>query len=682
MKHTLDKIRNNYNLQIFLMVAVLLLMYRTIFGTNDSYFIINIISEILVVLTFISISSIFAEHVSKKKSNPNSLVINVGIIILLILFALLFSENIIRIFYSGNFKVLDNLNIPATLVVFFIVLFLIASLAYVFLVFKEFFFLRQKKNVKLYFNTMAIYFLLASLATLLDNFKGLEFIKQPLLIVAIILIAINSFKISWIAFITKKEKKNLLLYCVILLGLLIANIAISSDNQSFTLIIKNYSPALFQFYYLILLYGLIYFSILFFTTLFHLPTAEAYDRKAEEVSSLHYLSKMINQVLDFSELAETVTELTLKVSSSSAAWIIWKENEIKILSAKNISISEAKKISAALLIQKELKEAETTVTFNLGKYFTKELTEERYSYITLAPIKTHGEIKGYIVAARKDEVIYDDEEKKLLDTFSDYASIAFDNSRLLLESIEKERLEKELDVAREIQRKILPAKTPNFENLDISAVFIPAFEVGGDYYDFFNLSNDNFGFVIADVSGKGISAAFIMAEIKGIFESLSQIMTSPKEILINVNKILERTLERKSFVSATYGIINFNTKTIKFARAGHCPFLLIRNGKAERLKPSGVGLGLNYTNKFENNLEEMEIKLEENDIFVLYTDGITEAKDISLTDFGEERFEEILIKKANENVDSIANEVIQEISQYSKNNSQHDDITLVIFKWK
>ncbi len=90
----------------------------------------------------------------------------------------------------------------------------------------------------------------------------------------------------------------------------------------------------------------------------------------------------------------------------------------------------------------------------------------------------------------------------------------------LEESIEKERLEKELDLAREIQRKILPAENPKYEKLDISSVFIPAFEVGGDYYDFFEINKNNLGFIIADVSGKGISAAFIMAQIKGIFESL------------------------------------------------------------------------------------------------------------------------------------------------------------------
>ena len=126
------------------------------------------------------------------------------------------------------------------------------------------------------------------------------------------------------------------------------------------------------------------------------------------------------------------------------------------------------------------------------------------SILQQALIRAHNEIKGFILAAKKNDLMFDDEDREAMDTFSDYASVAIENSMLLEESLEKERLEKELDVAREIQRKILPAKNPEFANLKISSVFIPAFEVGGDYYDFFEISENKLGFIIADVSGKGI----------------------------------------------------------------------------------------------------------------------------------------------------------------------------------
>ena len=298
-------------------------------------------------------------------------------------------------------------------------------------------------------------------------------------------------------------------------------------------------------------------------------------------------------------------------------------------------------------------------------------------------------MRGFLVVAKKGDFIFDDEDKSAINTFSDYASVAIENSRLLEESIEKERLEKELDVAREIQRKILPAKDPVFDKLAVSSVFIPAFEVGGDYYDFFEIEGNmpggqagKFGFIIADVSGKGISAAFIMAEVKGIFESLSKTIESPKEILTKANQILKRSLDRKNFVSAAYGVIDFEKEILSIARAGHCPVLLVREGKVENIRPMGIGLGLNYGTQFQTSLEETEIDLKENDLIVLYTDGITEAKNLEMEDFGEKKFENILIKHSGKNVDEISNEVIKEITLFSKQGTQHDDITLVILKWK
>ncbi len=283
---------------------------------------------------------------------------------------------------------------------------------------------------------------------------------------------------------------------------------------------------------------------------------------------------------------------------------------------------------------------------------------------------------------KKENFIFDEEDKNAINTFSDYASVAIENSRLLEESIEKERLEKELDVAREIQRKIIPAQNPQYDKLEISSAFIPAFEVGGDYYDFFEIGENKVAFVIADVSGKGISAAFIMAEIKGIFESLSKTIESPRQILIKANQILQRTLDRKSFVSAAYGIIDLEEEKMQLARAGHCPILLLRDETAENLRPSGLGLGLDFGDRFAETLEELELNLKEHDTIVLYTDGISESKNSKDEDFGDYQFQKILLENNNKNADEITNSVLKEITLFSSNNHQHDDITLVILKWK
>ncbi len=118
------------------------------------------------------------------------------------------------------------------------------------------------------------------------------------------------------------------------------------------------------------------------------------------------------------------------------------------------------------------------------------------------------------------------------------------------------------------------------------------------------------------------------------------------------------------------------------ARAGHCPVFLIRNGVVENIRPSGIGLGLNFTDYFAQTLTEVKFNLKDNDLIVLYTDGITEAKNKELEDFGSVHFEKILAKNSSKNVDEISNKVMHEVAVFSQDNSQHDDITLVILKWK
>jgi serine phosphatase RsbU (regulator of sigma subunit) len=530
---------------------------------------------------------------------------------------------------------------------------------------------------------MVVFFLFASLTAHYFKSEELSFISNTFMIISVLMILINSLRISWIAFIVKKEKIALLILSIVIAVLFVVNLNNTGDTTVHKIMLGSLSPSLHEFTNIIMLYGTIYFGVLFFTTLFHIPTAEAFDRKAEEVSSLQYFSKLITQVLDFNELAETVTDITTRVSSADASWIIWKENDDFVsIANKNIGFVDSNLINSFILGKVDWKSMKDTSFLRLREFDRNTELSQPYKAVAVSPLKAHGEVKGLHVAVRKNEDRFNEEDKNAIATFSDYASVSIENSRLLEESIEKERLEKELDVAREIQQKILPDENPKHENLEISSLFVPAFEVGGDYYDFFEISDSKLGFVIADVSGKGISAAFIMAEVKGIFESLSKTIESPRDILINANEILKSTLDSKTFVSAAYGLIDTNEGKMSFARAGHCPALFLKSDTAENLRPSGIGLGLSNDKHFEDTLDEIKIDLDENDTIVLYTDGITEAKNENLDDFGEKYFIEILLENRNKHLDELTQKVIQEVSMFSHNHSQYDDITLVILKWK
>ncbi|MCL5028385.1 MAG: PP2C family protein-serine/threonine phosphatase [Bacteroidetes bacterium] len=676
------ELKSNLKFQLFLGITSVLFLFR-IFISSQNSIVSELINEILITLTFISLFLYLLDLIHSKPIDPFALVINIGILNAIMFFLLTFSKSIFGLWYDQAETQISNPGILYNLISFVYSFIILVSLAIILLAFRELYYYRQKKNVSTYFNTMVVFFFLASFSGLLKNLPDLSYIKDTFFIISVLLIIINSIRISWIAFIVKKEKISLLILSVIISILFVVNLANGSSSNDHAQVIFEFSPALNQFFKILMTYGAIYFSILFFTTLFHIPTAEAFDRKAQEVNFLQYFSKLITESLDFKDLADTVTEIAIKVCNANAAWIAWKEGEeFKSLANKNIGYYDSENLTKFIFENNLEKTSGFSFIINLKKYTRHPELSEEFFFLAAAPLKAHNEIKGYLFAAKKNDISFDDEDKNAIDTFSDYASVAIENSILLEESIEKERLEKELDVAREIQRKILPAKNPKHDKINISSVFIPAFEVGGDYYDFFEINENKFGFIIADVSGKGISAAFIMAEIKGIFESLSKTIERPKDILIKANEILERTLDRKNFVSAAYGLIDIQKEILYISRAGHCPVVLIRNNIIENLRPSGIGLGLNFGPQFVNSLDEVEIKLEDDDIIVLYTDGITEAKNKNMEDFGDKHFEKILIENSSFSADEISNRVIKEVTLFSQNNSQHDDITLVILKWK
>jgi serine phosphatase RsbU (regulator of sigma subunit) len=675
-------------LQNAMTFSVILFLFRLVFPDNLSYspFFVAL-SEALVILTFYSITLYIIDFIEEKKHSPLSVILNAGILNALIFFVLSVISPVFNELFGSN----SNGGFIYSIAAIFLAFLFIVALSYNFSVFRSLFFLKQKRNPSFYFNTMTGFFLACSLASTV-SFLHVEFgdFKTALLVVSILLITINSIRTSWIAFLTKKEKKYLLIISVVLSILFGVNIGLSNSGNLFvTQALTEFSPALHEFLVLMMSYGCIYFSVVFFTTLFHMPTAEAFDRKAQEVSSLMDLSRLMTQVFDFKELAETVTDITMKVCNSDSAWLISGEDgDFNLSAVKNIGYLEADKITDTLTKSYGLRKITGVKTISLEQLkagnstSAGEMPGTDFRMLAVSPLKVHDEINGYLIAARKSEDAFDDDDQKSIAAFADYAAVAIENAKLLAESLEKERMEKELDVAREIQYKILPDKTPQIENLQVSALFVPAFEVGGDYYDFFRLEGDRLGFVIADVSGKGIPAAFIMAEVKGIFESLARLIQSPREVLIKANEALRSSLDRKNFVTVIYGVLDLKSGTAFISRAGHSPVLLVRDQTIAELKPCGMGLGLDFSSNFSNSLEEIQIKLKENDILLLYTDGIPESKNAELEDFGYERFNKVILENAEGPIDIISKRIMKEVAIFSQGKPQHDDITLVIFKWK
>jgi serine phosphatase RsbU (regulator of sigma subunit) len=259
---------------------------------------------------------------------------------------------------------------------------------------------------------------------------------------------------------------------------------------------------------------------------------------------------------------------------------------------------------------------------------------------------------------------------------------------LLRQAAEKKRLEEELRIARQIQMSLLPQDPIVMPGLSVTAVCVPAREVGGDYYDFFPLGDERLGVLIADVSGKGTSAAFYMAELKGLMLSLSRIHVSPRELMIEANRIIAAHLDARSFITMTYAVIDLRARTMTYARAGHTPLMYLPGptefaGRGLRvLAPDGLVLGLKIDNGelFERLLQEETIALHDGDLCLFFTDGISEAMNALDDCFGETRLGRLITDHADLPSEQLRERVLAEIAQFVGAAPQHDDMTMILLK--
>jgi len=253
---------------------------------------------------------------------------------------------------------------------------------------------------------------------------------------------------------------------------------------------------------------------------------------------------------------------------------------------------------------------------------------------------------------------------------------------LMVERAEKERLAEALLIARNMQQKLLPKEITSFGGIDIASMNLPAEEMCGDYYDIIRKNEQELGIIIADVSGKGPSAALYMAELKGVMLSTSQRTIDPKEVMVEANRVLSPTLDSRNFVTMTYAMINEPLKVMTMCRAGHNPIIHYhyKTGLAEIVQSRGIGLGVSRNGIFERTLEEVQRNLDSGDILVFYTDGLTEAMNESNQLYGLDRLSEIILKNSDRSTNEIKDAIFRDLEYFLNKRLPQDDVTLVLLK--
>src|SRR6266849_1490122 len=264
-------------------------------------------------------------------------------------------------------------------------------------------------------------------------------------------------------------------------------------------------------------------------------------------------------------------------------------------------------------------------------------------------------------------------------SITEQSAFALYNAIIYSEANEKKRLDHDLEIARDIQRILLPAEAPNVNGFEISGINVPARQVSGDYFDYIKVDDERLGVAIADVSGKGVPASLIMAICRSVLRSQAIGNPSPADVLQKVNRQLYPDIKEDMFISMAYVILDHAHNLITLARAGHDAPLLYKRGTqtVTLLKPPGMAVGIDSGDVFDRITRDFSVELERDDCLIFYTDGITEALDAAGDEFGLERMTQSVQASAGEGAHAIINRLTEDVRNFVGSQPQNDDITLI-----
>ncbi len=496
-----------------------------------------------------------------------------------------------------------------------------------------------------------------------------------------------SANMKWVAYLNFKQKwKSILLIALAMFYLGYFSFTLlgaAEDISEQTVDFLDFRGNMF----IVALIGFIFIYALFslLVLLFNLPTSSVFEQKLEEVVNFQKLSQSIQTEQNEERVYEILLESSSNTVFADAAWIEVNDNPKEpVYYTQNINAEEIRQIKFHLEANniKGILDQGSDKTKNLNRYLST-LKGSSYRSIIAFPIKVKGKQEATLALLKDVSDGFNKENSKIIGTFTNQAGISIENFRLLSEALQNERYLEELKIAKRVQSSLLPAELEDDKDFNIVAFSEAADEVGGDYYDSYRINEHKIALIISDVSGKGTSAAFHMSQMKGVFHSLSQHDMSPKAFLASANKALSNCLDKASFITTSYFVIDTKQKAVEFSRAGHCPTLFYKKSDDEvtYFQNKGLGLGILRNNGFENYIQINSFKYSPGDVIVLYTDGITEAKNGKGDEFGYERLQQVIKRMSQAPADEIQKELINELYAFTGTEAIDDDYTTLIVKF-
>ncbi len=281
---------------------------------------------------------------------------------------------------------------------------------------------------------------------------------------------------------------------------------------------------------------------------------------------------------------------------------------------------------------------------------------------------------AFVGIGKKNAAFFTAADRKLVEAASKQLKLSISNYSYFKKEVKRATLEREISIAREIQKGFFPNRFP--EDFNVAGLSLPAHDVGGDYYDAFKIDGKLF-LTIADVSGKGIGAALMMSMFRSYLKSVSRTSKCLHEIAISLNHLMCTELSEDRFVTAVIGVLDPVNNTFEYVNAGHDPIIILKKDQIEFLESDYPPFGIFECEDF---YVSQQIRMAGEDSIVLYTDGLPEARDLSGNEYGLDRMEEVLKGCHGENPSQMLECLMNDIKNFAKDTEQHDDMTVIISK--
>jgi len=408
--------------------------------------------------------------------------------------------------------------------------------------------------------------------------------------------------------------------------------------------------------------------------------------RLREIRSLYEVSKLLTSTLDLQKVLNLVARSATEVVGAKGCSIRLldsRQRKLEIKSFYNLSQPYLDKgpvllaktaIDRAALRGKVVQMAD--MLHDPRVLYPREAEREGIrSGISVGLISKHGAV-GTLHLYSSEPRTFDEGEVQLIRSLANQAAVAIENAQLYQQSMEKRRMDRELRVARTIQEQLLPERPPEIEGFDIATASIPCTEVGGDFYDFITLRGNRTAMVIADVAGKGVPGALLMASARAGLRAHLESAEQPREVVRRLNLNLCRDARTGQFVSLFLGVLDTEKEILSYTNAGHNPPLVMRGGEIVELDEGGLVLGADEGEVYE----EGAVSLRKADVVVFYTDGVTEALNQREDIFGTDRLLEVIRKSALKSAEEIIAGIRKAIREFVGPVPQSDDITLIVVR--